>query len=176
MKKNNIILKQVALKDILPLHEKIFSEKLSIKKVSERQKKGKLIFLHLLLQTKIVGYTIVQFRNNDCHIWIMGLLSPFRGKGLGSNSLHSIELFALNHKSKRVTISTFNHRKEMLALAIKNDFKIIGTEEGKYGDKVKIRLVKNLIPKREIRILLTNKCNFNCIFCHSEGLNAKENY
>lgn len=27
--------------------------------------------------------------------------------------------------------------------------------------------------KREIRFVLTNKCNFNCIFCHNEGVGKK---
>ena len=41
----------------------------------------------------------------------------------------------------------------MIALAVKHDYKIVSTEEGCYGDKVKIRLTKILRHKREIRIL-----------------------
>ncbi len=105
-----------------------------------------------------------------------GLLPKNRGRGLGKKLYLIIEEYAKNKNFFRITLSTHNDRREMLALAIKNKYRIIETDQGEYGDNIKIRLEKQINTKNELRILLTEKCNYKCFFCHSEGLDAEGGY
>ena len=174
--KSSIVLKKVSISKVFSLYTEIFGEALTKTIISKRKKKGDLVAFHILSFNEIIGFVILQYRNGECHIWLTGLLPKFRGKGLGTKLLTGIEQHAITNFHNRITMSTFNHRKEMIALAVKSGYKIVSTEEGQYGDKVKIRLVKTLRHKRELRILLTTKCNFKCFFCHSEGLDTEETY
>lgn len=164
---------------IKELHLEVFHDELDDQLIEHRLEKGEMKALVLKNNVEsevILGYAIVQDRNNCCHIWLMGIHPNHQGQGNGAAFLKEIEVYAKTHTYKKITLSTFNHRRIMLAISIKNNFKITKTEEGTYGDKIKIRLEKVLAKKRELRLLITNKCNFKCIFCHSEGLDAKESF
>jgi len=173
---SKITLHPTTFEDVADLHIQVFNEQLKQDAIDEKLKKGPLKFLKVNSSELTVGFVIIQYRENTLHIWLMGVLQAFRGHGYGHEILHQLERIALDSNICRITLSSFNHRKEMMALAIKEGFKIVKTEKGRYDDKIKIRLDKIIYQKKEIRIIMTNRCNFNCFFCHSEGLDSKESY
>jgi GNAT superfamily N-acetyltransferase len=80
------------------------------------------------------GYTIMYERSPGyIHIWQMGVLEEFRGRGIASAFYKYVEDYAKEKGFKGVTINTFNRFATNLRLAIKRGYKIYDLE--KYHDK-----------------------------------------
>jgi molybdenum cofactor biosynthesis enzyme MoaA/ribosomal protein S18 acetylase RimI-like enzyme len=165
-------LKKSNIKEIKPLYQEIFNEVLSDEQIRKVRKKGELTY-HIFTcnEDETAGFAITQKRKDAiCHLWLCGLKAKWRGHNLGHILMEKIEYFAANeYEAHDITMSTHNERREMLALAIKLGYRITELGKTSYGDGVKIRLKKKLNSGREIRFLLTDKCNLKCFFCHSEG-------
>ena len=66
--------------------------------------------------------------------------------------------------SKDVSISVDKKDIESINLLISNNYKITSVEENNYT------LLKSLAHNKTFRISLTEQCNYQCFFCHEEGL------
>lgn len=161
--------------DILELHREIFEEEFNEQEFLRKNEHFPIHFFKLLEKEEI-GYIALQYRHKTCHIWLTGIIPKLRGKGFGQKIFNIIEEWTTQKGFFTITLSTHNDRRAMLALAIKNGYRIMKTDVGNHGDRIKIRLSKQTSHKNELRILLTEKCNFKCFFCHSEGLNDEANY
>ncbi len=134
------------IEKIIPLHEIIFEEKFCVEEFIKR-KEDCISEIYLIMHAqKIVGYSIL-FSEKDkskTHIWLAGIVPLYQGKGYYSKFLD----FLIKDKSekgfKKISLSSYNNRKNMLCLVIRKDFKIIGTTFGKYGDNIKILFKKKL--------------------------------
>ncbi|SHH23591.1 radical SAM protein [Clostridium grantii] len=154
------------------LHKMIFQEKFPIYDFRKKSE-SKILDKYILYDNNdIVGYTIA-FNNKEklnYHLWIGGILPQYRKSGYFGEYIEYMVNKARNNKYKSITVSSYNHRPNMLRLAINKGFKIVGTKRGIYGDGIKILFEYLVTSKEEVRISLTNICNFKCFFCHSEGL------
>jgi len=160
--------------EIKDLHEEIFGNEINGKRISEEQANGNIDVYILTHNNKHVGYGIVKKNKAllSYHIWLGGVLPDYQKKGIFGFFLNEIKKFAANYQYKFISASSYNHRPKMLTLFIKRGFKISGTSIGTYGDKIKINFRYDVPNKNDVRISLTNKCNFNCFFCHKEGLDV----
>lgn len=156
------------------LHEKIFEEKFPMEDYIKKSKTKILDKYIFYKNNDVVGYAVVFNKKDELsyHIWLGGVLHNYRKQGCFAKFLDYMINIAINNNYKSITLSSYNHRSDMLRLAIKKGFKIIGTKEGSYGDGIKILFEYPIMPKEEVRISLTNLCNFRCFFCHMEGLDA----
>jgi molybdenum cofactor biosynthesis enzyme MoaA len=157
--------------EIKNLHKYIFFEDFPEEELRNKEK-SKIVKKYLIYnEEKIIGYTII-FDNNELyryHIWLGGILPEFQKNGYYSKVLDIFKVKAQEIDYDEITVSTYNHRPHMLRLLIKKGYFITGTTDGKYGNQTKILLKYIIIKEFELRIALTNTCNFNCIFCHGEG-------
>ena len=71
---------------------------------------------------------------------------------------------ALIKGSKDVSISIDKKDIESINLLIANNYEITSIDETKYT------LLKSLAHNKTFRISLTEQCNYQCFFCHEEGL------
>ncbi len=154
---------------ILDLYKEIFLDDFPIGKF-HKNVENKEIF-NIKENNERIGFLILKKSNeNHCHMWLFGIKNSKQNSGVGHQVIKLVEEIVKKEGYKKLTLSSYNHRGKMLALAIKNGFRIVGTEEGAYGDGIKILFEKELVNKKEIRISIHNKCNFKCFFCHNEGL------
>jgi len=163
------------IKEIKQLHKQIFESEFPEQDFFKKLK-TRVLDIYLFDQDKTtIGYSIVynQKKERNYHLWLGGILPSFQGKGYHGQFLDKMVGIAGLNEYKTLTVASYNHRPNMLRLVIKKGFKIIGTEEGSYGDKIKIKFKYFITAKNEIRISLTNVCNFKCFFCHNEGLDAE---
>lgn len=159
---------------IKQLHENVFNEVFDIDHYLSKSKTKKITNYLLYNDNVLVGFCLVFDKVNKIHLWIGGILQQYRKMGYWSKFFDEIIAYSREKNYKEVTMSTYNHRPDILRLAIKKGFKIVGTEEGIYGDRVKICLMHPIINNEDIRISLTNYCNFKCFFCHNEGINSSK--
>ncbi|MDO5088336.1 MAG: GNAT family N-acetyltransferase [Leptotrichiaceae bacterium] len=129
------------IKTISEIHKEIFNETFPVSSYKEKQKYGNLCS-YLIYDKENVGYCLIEKNNEtlDYYIWLGGILKKYRKKGYWKNFINYLIIEAKKEKYKKIKIATYNHWKDMLGFLIKNNFRIIGVSEGKYGDKIKIHL------------------------------------
>lgn len=164
------IIKTEDIHTIGVIHKDIFGEEFPLEKY---RKKSKNIHLdnYIIYDQEIVGYCIGynKVETLDYYLWMGGILENRRNNGYWSQFIDEIIVMAQKEGYRAVSLATYNHWTEMLRLSIKKGFRIVKTTEGQYGDKIKILLEYTLSSPQEVRIILSNKCNFKCFFCHMEG-------
>ena len=154
------------IEEIKQLHFKIFETEFPME---DFKKKNATKFLDKYIYYKnndLVGYCIVFNKKEELcyHLWLGGVLPEYRSQGIKGSYLEYMINMARNNKYKSITLSSYNHRTSMLRLVIKKGFKIVGTEEGSYGDGTKILFKYPIKVREQVRISLTNLCNYKCFF------------
>jgi len=119
------------------------------------------------------GFALCERRSDGVHLWLAGVLPRRRFRGAGSVLLdHLLERYAEAGET-RMTVSTFNRWAVMLRMLIGRGFQIRGTAYSDEHRDLKVSLVRVLRPRKELRLSLEERCNFQCIFCHNEGLGTQ---
>ncbi|MEI8244519.1 MAG: radical SAM protein [Lentisphaerota bacterium] len=181
-------LQRANISDLRKLYTPIFGGELADDEITSKSSCND--FVILVLSNSLggkIGISVLRYFAQDVSLWLFGIIPEVRRKGLGQALLKQTEKIVLAGGNSKLRFSTYNTRKEMLLLAIKNNYRIVATDKGIYGDGLKIRLEKPLCAskckinsgqpnKREVRFLLSVKCNYRCFFCHMEGLNQENNY
>ncbi len=159
------------LPTIRKIYEQIFEEPLTDDYINAQASKGGELecFVLGLPSREPLGFVVTQARGDAYHFWLGGILPTRRGGGHGRTMLRQIEQLATRRGFKYVTMSTYNERQQMLALAIKNGYRIENTVQDESRGQIKIQLRKSVIAKKEMRLQVIGECNFNCMFCHGEG-------
>ena len=57
----------------------------------------------------------------------------------------------------------------MLKLLVEYGFCIIDVKKSEYGDGHKLISIYDICTPRKMRLSITDRCNMDCFFCHSEG-------
>ena len=160
---------------ILDMHQQIFDEELSTQDLAERSRDDQLHqFILSNSEDEQVGYAIVRGRERDAEYWLGGILPKWRRQGAGRALLHQLERRLADKGYSRMSATTFNHWRAMLKLLINMGYRIVGTSYSQRHDDLRIELHHELRAKRELRYALTERCNFDCIFCHNEGLSKEK--
>lgn len=157
------------------IHKCIFKEEFPYESYN-RKVKTKNMENFLIYDEVLVGYCIVEKQVSELsyYLWLGGVVEEFRNGGNWSFFIEFMINRAKVERFSKITLATYNHRPEMIRLSIKNGFKIARLSEGNYSDGIKIHLDYYVTQGNEIRLLLTNKCNFKCLFCHGEGMEINE--
>lgn len=161
-----------SINDIISVHSKIFLFPFSYENYDNKLKKGyDILPVKFLEDEKLIGYCLVldKHSNSSLHCWVGGVLPEYRNTGAFSGFIDWIIYYAAENDYKHITVNTDNNKQEIIRLLVKYGFNITGVSETKYGDGNKIMFVYDIYPQRKMRLSITDKCNMNCFFCHSEG-------
>ncbi|MEI6424030.1 MAG: GNAT family N-acetyltransferase, partial [Lentisphaerota bacterium] len=176
------------ISDLKFFYRRIFGEDISDDEIIKKSSCNKFVILVLSnSKEEKIGISVLRYFDDCVSLWLFGIIPEARRKGIGQKLLEETEAFVLASGFSKIRLSTYNIRKEMLSLAIKNDYKIYGVDKGHYGDGLKIRMNKTIHPvkcnssktqgnKKEVRFLLSVNCNYDCFFCHMEGLDSNFKY
>lgn len=84
---------------------------------------------------KILGDSISFARDGSYYIWILGVSSEYRGKGIGNSLIEANEEIAKEHKFKKVIVKVYNVSEEMQGLLKKRGYEVIKTKESDVDPK-----------------------------------------
>ena len=141
------------LEEIEEMYYKIFHDSLLTEKnrlrVSSKNTKNYILWK----ESEKIGFCIIEQRNDgtDWYIWLAGVLKEFRKKGYWKYMFRYIEAKAEAEKIEKISLSTYNHRPEMIISSVKQGFRIISTSDGTYGDGIKINMEYSIKDKKESR-------------------------
>ena len=161
---------------IRSLYSQVFGDQFDTLELGRKESDGYSVHTYLLQQDDgtIGGFGIFLGLGQEVELWHGGVISGQRRKGAGQ-ALISQGMREMAERCYSVmTVCTFNRWNIMLLLLIRNGFRIIGTEYSHRWNDVKITLKSEITQKKEIRYALTEQCNFNCVFCHNEGLGSQK--
>lgn len=155
------------------IHKKIYLEKFPIDSMMSKEKRGYKLLKYIIEdQNKLVGYCIVinKKEEKNLHAWVGGVLPQYQGKGYFSEFYDWLIKKGENLEYLTITGNTDNFKHNMIRMMIKKGFYIVAVSETNYGDGIKINMKYEIHEGRTLRIILTTKCNYNCFFCHHEGI------
>lgn len=162
---------------ILDLHQKIFGNDFPVEKYVKKVENDQQIrFFLLKTNLQAVGYCAVvdDSTQMNLHPWVGGVLPTYQGKGYFTEFYDEIIQYAEKNHYLSVTSNTDNYKPHMISILIKKGFNITGVQKTPYGDGVGILFEYKIFPPFALRINLTNDCNFNCFFCHHDGVQLKD--
>jgi len=160
------------ISDIIQVYPKIFIFPFQEKEYDEKIKKGYDIFpVEFLEENKLTGFCFVidKHTNSSLHCWIGGVLPEYRNMGVFGGFIDWIIEYASKNEYAHITLNTDNSKPDIIRMLVKYGFDIFNIEETRYGDGKKIMFIYNIHPERKMRLSITDRCNMNCFFCHSEG-------
>lgn len=163
------------LDKIKELHSQIFTDAFPEHKYYKRINKGQKIFSFIFLDDggNAAGYAIVVENVPNLHLWLGGILPSFRNMGIMGKFFKFIEDFALKNNYQWLTLHTDNSKINLLRMALKHGFDIYDTCASDYVNGTGLCLRHRVTPPLNIRIALTNRCNYKCFFCHGDGVPDK---
>lgn len=168
-----LIVETVDIEIIQNIHKQIYLEKFPIDSMVAKEKKGyKLLKYVFKDRDELIGYCIVidKREEKNLHAWVGGILPQCQGKGYFSEFYDWLIKKGENLEYLSITGNTDNFKHNMIRMMIKKGFYIIAVSKTNYGDGTKINMKYEIHERRALRIILTTKCNYNCFFCHHEGI------
>ena len=160
------------IEDICSIYYHIFLSAFPENEYNEKIKKGYSVFpVKFVSDNKLTGFCFLidKHDNSTIHCWIGGVLPQFRNKGAFSGFIEWIIEYAYEKKYKHITLNTDNNKPDIIRMLVKFGFSIIDVGHTSYGDGKKIMFMYDVNPPRKMRLSITDHCNMNCFFCHSEG-------
>ena len=159
---------------VLSLYRAVFNEELSPEELVARSI-GKKPHYYLLDSGGVsAGFVIFLGSGESVELWHAGVIPSLRNRRGGDFLIGQSKMAMTEKGYSTLTVSTFNRWDTMLRLLIRNGFRIVRTEYSERWNDLKIELQIEMRIKREIRYAVTEKCNFECLFCHNEGLGHTE--
>jgi GTP 3',8-cyclase len=156
---------------VLALHQRVFSETLSQAELAERTR-GFRTHCYLVSPNgeEPAGFCIFRGKNGEAELTHMGVLPERRQKSAGSCIIDQGQRAMAALGYGRLVVSADNRWNIFLSMLFKRGFRLVDTgHSARIGD-FKLHLCIELRQRREMRVALTELCNFNCLFCHNEGL------
>ena len=165
-----IVTKKLA--DISRLYEQVFQEHLDVAEF-DRKVTGRPF--HMFIVNKVGadepgGFAIFIGDGQTATLWLAGIIPAQRHQGGGAFLVEQGEKEMLKEGYATIRVDSYNHWNIMLSILTRRGYRIVETDYDKHREDFKITLQRLLEPKRELRYALTERCNFNCLFCHNEGL------
>ncbi len=119
-----------------------------------------------------VGFALLRGAAEDDQVELLrfGVLAEQRRRGAGAALLAAVERQMAEAGYGALRVSTYNRWPIMLSMLARRGYRVLGTAYDEAREDLEIRLRKPLRPRRELRFALTEGCNFDCLFCHNEGL------
>lgn len=156
---------------LLALYQQVFDSRMSHEEFSQRTE-GKRFHGYILQgeSENLAGFAMLLGEEQEVELWNCGIIPSGRSQGAGGELVKQVMKAMADYGYSRMRVTTFNRWNIMLRILLKHGFRIVTTEySGRWND-VAIILMTEISPRREIRYALTEECNFQCLFCHNEGL------
>ena len=160
------------LEDIMAIYPEIFLTSFPQKSYDKKLQNGNwIIKVKFIEDGKTIGFCLVNDKPEDrrLHCWIGGVLPEFRKNGVFSGFIDWIVRYAFEKKYDCITLNTDNNKPAIIRMLVKYGFRIINVTESEYGDGNKIHFIFDIHSERKMRLSITDYCNLDCFFCHSEG-------
>ena len=155
---------------VVSLYREVFNEELSPEELAARSSGKKLHYYLLKFNGESAGFAVFLGSGESAELWQAGIIPSLRNRHGGDYLITQSKAVMAEEGYSILTVSTFNRWDTMLRLLIRNGFRIVRTEYSERWNDLKIELQIEMRIKREIRYAVTEKCNFDCLFCHNEGL------
>jgi molybdenum cofactor biosynthesis enzyme MoaA/GNAT superfamily N-acetyltransferase len=159
----------------LELYNRVFNEPLPSSELERRSDHRVHMFLVREGNQPPVGFGIFTGQGDTVDFWHGGVVPESRQRGAGNALLQEAERRLAELGYQRMTVTTYNRWNIMLSMLTRRGYRIVGTELSAKRKDRKIRLQRELRRRRELRLSLTEQCNFRCFFCHNEGLGLERN-
>jgi len=156
---------------LLPLYQKVFDDDLSAADLEQRTR-GWRTHAYLIKKSgqDPAGFALFRGKGSDAELWQAGVIPEKRLQGAGSFLLDEGEKEMAGMGYHKISVSTYNRWNIMLSMLFKRGYRLVSSSYSERRQDLKIILCRELKQRRELRYALTEKCNFNCLFCHNEGL------
>ncbi len=160
-----------AFEEIRDGHQQVFDEPLTPQAV-QQQVAGKQVHAYLVKQAsgETAGFAVYLGRGSQVDLWIAGVLPQKQRLGAGAFLIEQGEKEMAGKGYTQLFVNSYNRWNIMLSLLTRRGYRVVDTAFNENRADLKIRLEKTLRPRRELRYAITEICNFNCLFCHNEGL------
>jgi GTP 3',8-cyclase len=159
------------IKGVLTLYQRVFAETLSLGELEGRTGGYRTHFFYVCRTgEEPAGFCIFRGRDDEVELWHMGVLPERRVKGAGNCILDQGQRAMAALGYGRLVVYTFNRWNIFLSMLFKRGFRLIDTGHSTRREDFKLHLYTELRQRREMRVALTESCNFKCLFCHNEGL------
>ena len=156
---------------ILPLYPKVFDDELTAADIAQRTRGWRPhFFLVGIPGQDPVGFAVFRGKKNEVELWLAGIIPESRRQGAGTCMLESGEKEMARLGYRKITVNTYNRWNIMLSMLFQREYRLLSTQYSDRREDLKMLLIRELQERRELRYALTEKCNFNCLFCHNEGL------
>ncbi len=128
------------LPEIVRLNESIFrgmyqTEPYSLAQYQERLSSLTPTIYVAQQRESIVGNAISYEKESSLYLWILGVSSEYRSKGIASKLLDLTETRAREQKYRSVTTKVYGVSTAMLRLLLNRSYSIIDVEKSKYEPK-----------------------------------------
>lgn len=163
----------VPVEKLVELHPLMYNEPFPLESYQRKKESGKhLANIGFFQGETILGYCVViDFpEEKRYHAWVGGTLPEYQAKGVFSQFYDWLIQQAARQGYQFVTGNTDNYKPNMLRLMIRKGFDIIGVDKTQHGDGTKVLLRYTVHKPIRLRLSITNACNFNCFFCHHDGV------
>ncbi len=163
------------LAPVAELYAAVFDEPMDASTLRDRARGGALhAYLVRRRDEPPVGFALFLGQEGDVELWHAGVLPGRRRQGAGGALLDQGERAMAELGYSRLTVRTFNHWNVMLSMLTRRGWRVVGTGHSERHQDLHIDLHKALRTRRELRYAVTHQCNFDCVFCHMEGLGEQE--
>ncbi len=157
---------------IRDLYRGVFDNELTTEAITNKCQDGNPTWLVLRNEENAAcgfGFLVGWPAIGEVEFWLGGILPRFRRMGGMRHLLEEVEnRFATDYQ--RLTVSTYNRWNITLSMLTRRGYEVVGTDYSEERKDLRIRLAHSLRPRKELRVSLTERCNFHCFFCHGEGL------
>ncbi|MBW2964103.1 GNAT family N-acetyltransferase [Candidatus Woesearchaeota archaeon] len=121
------------LQDIVRLNHKIFSGMYENEPYSfehyKQKLEGKDVVIFVATNCRqIVADSIAYKKDNTIYVWILGVSSDCRGKGIGTRLLEMTEEYARKQRLKQVTTKVYNVSPAMQHILLKRGYRVERTD------------------------------------------------
>jgi GTP 3',8-cyclase len=163
------------LDQVLDLYHAVFKDTLTPEEYRQRTD-GFRVFCYMIQRgdEKPAGFAVFRCHEQEAELWQAGILPERRRQDAGTSLLDQGEQFMTRLGYTRLIVETYNHWNIMISMLTRKGYRIRDTQYSARREDLKITLQKELKIRREMRYALTERCNFNCLFCHNEGLGHEE--
>jgi len=121
-----------------------------------------------------VGFAVFRGRGSEIELWQAGVIPEKRRQGAGSFLLEQGEREMARLGYREIAVNTYNRWNIMISMLFRRNYRLVSTAYSERREDLKMHIVRELRERKELRYSLTEKCNFNCLFCHNEGLGKED--
>jgi molybdenum cofactor biosynthesis enzyme MoaA/GNAT superfamily N-acetyltransferase len=159
------------LDKVVSCYRKVFDDDLSQEEIRQRTR-GFNVHAFIISRPGEApsGFALFRGKDTEVELWQAGVIPERRRQGAGACLMEQGEKEMARLGYQKMTVATYNRWNIMLSMLFKRGYRLVSSGYSARRQDLKMVLCRELSERRELRYALTEVCNFNCLFCHNEGL------